>query len=164
MNIEQLAAELESAAPHDEQSLEQFRIRFLGSKNVLKDLYAAIKDIPNEQKRSYGLQVNALKERAEQKFLEAKTKLTTVNTGIKKEDLSKPSADTKVGAHHPLSLIRSEILSIFKRIGFRVLRGGLHQYDRMWNALFEECYFLKFLRMRSFVNPFYHEHLLQPSI
>jgi phenylalanyl-tRNA synthetase alpha chain len=123
MNIEQLAAELESAAPHDEQSLEQFRIRFLGSKNVLKDLYAAIKDIPNEQKRSYGLQVNALKERAEQKFLEAKTKLTTVNTGIKKEDLSKPSADTKVGAHHPLSLIRSEILSIFKRIGFEISEG-----------------------------------------
>ena len=64
MNIEVLSLELNQVQLQDEQALEQFRIRFLGSKNVLKDLYAAIKDIPNDQKRAYGQQVNALKERA----------------------------------------------------------------------------------------------------
>ena len=52
MNIEDLSLELSSVQLLDEQTLEQFRIRFLGSKNVLKDLYAAIKDIPNDQKRA----------------------------------------------------------------------------------------------------------------
>ena len=68
MNIEDLTLELSSVQLSDEQTLEQFRIRFLGSKNLLKDLYAAIKDIPNDQKRAYGQQVNALKERAEQVY------------------------------------------------------------------------------------------------
>ena len=52
MNIEDLSLELSNVQLPDEQTLEQFRIRFLGSKNVLKDLYAAIKDIPNDQKRA----------------------------------------------------------------------------------------------------------------
>ena len=68
MNIADLSLELSQVQIQDEHALEQFRIRFLGSKNVLKDLYAAIKDIPNDQKRAYGQQVNALKERAEQIF------------------------------------------------------------------------------------------------
>ena len=44
MNIEDLSLELSQVQLQDEQTLEQFRIRFLGSKNVLKDLYAAIKE------------------------------------------------------------------------------------------------------------------------
>ena len=123
MNIQDLAAELEQVSLQDEQTLEQFRIRFLGSKNVLKDLYAAIKDIPNEQKRAYGQQVNGLKERAEQLYLEAKTALGQTQKTGHQDDWSKPSEDPKVGAHHPLSLIRKEILSIFKRIGFEVSEG-----------------------------------------
>jgi len=123
MNIQDLAAELEQISLQDEQTLEQFRIRFLGSKNVLKDLYAAIKDIPNEQKRAYGQQVNGLKERAEQLYLEAKTALSQTQKTGHQDDWSKPSEDPKVGAHHPLSLIRKEIIGIFKRIGFEVSEG-----------------------------------------
>jgi phenylalanyl-tRNA synthetase alpha chain len=123
MNIEDLSLELNSVLLQDEQALEQFRIRFLGSKNVLKDLYAAIKDIPNDQKRAYGQQVNALKERAEQIFHEAKATLTHVKSTAPAEDLSKPVGDSKVGAHHPLSLIRREIIEIFNRVGFVVSEG-----------------------------------------
>ena len=123
MSIEELALELNSVQLQDEQSLEQFRIRFLGSKNVLKDLYAAIKDIPNDQKRAYGQQVNALKEQAEQIFHEAKAAMTEVSSTGPAEDLSKPVGDSKVGAHHPLSLIRREIIEIFNRVGFVVSEG-----------------------------------------
>ena len=105
MNIEVLSLELNQVQLQDEQVLEQFRIRFLGSKNVLKDLYAAIKDIPNDQKRAYGQQVNGLKERAEQIYHEAKAALTQTLSAGAAEDLSRPTGEAKVGAHHPLSLI-----------------------------------------------------------
>ncbi len=123
MNIEDLTLELSSVQLSDEQTLEQFRIRFLGSKNLLKDLYAAIKDIPNDQKRAYGQQVNALKERAEQVYHEAKAALVQTQSVGPEEDLTRPASDPKVGAHHPLSLIRREIIEIFNRIGFVVSEG-----------------------------------------
>jgi phenylalanyl-tRNA synthetase alpha chain len=123
MNIEVLSLELNQVQLQDEQALEQFRIRFLGSKNVLKELYAAIKDIPNDQKRAYGQQVNALKERAEQIYNEAKAALTQTQAMGTAEDLSRPAGAVKVGAHHPLSLIRREIIEIFNRVGFVVSEG-----------------------------------------
>ena len=123
MNIEDLSLELSSVQLLDEQTLEQFRIRFLGSKNVLKDLYAAIKDIPNDQKRAYGQQVNTLKERAEQVYHEAKAALTQTQSVGPEEDLTRPAGDPQVGAHHPLSLIRREIIEIFNRVGFVVSEG-----------------------------------------
>ena len=123
MSIEELSLELNSVQLQDEQALEQFRIRFLGSKNVLKDLYAAIKDIPTDQKRAYGQQVNVLKEQAEQIFHGAKAAMTEVRSTGPAEDLSKPVGDAKVGAHHPLSLIRREIIEIFNRVGFVVSEG-----------------------------------------
>lgn len=123
MTIEELALELKSTQLQDQQVLEQFRIRFLGSKNVLKDLYAAIKDIPNEQKRAYGQQVNALKELAEQIYHEAKASLATTQQEGPAIDLTRPAGDTRVGAHHPLSLIRREIIEIFNQIGFVVSEG-----------------------------------------
>jgi phenylalanyl-tRNA synthetase alpha chain len=123
MNIEDLSLELSNVQLPDEQTLEQFRIRFLGSKNVLKDLYAAIKDIPNDQKRAYGQQVNALKERAEQVYHESKAALTQTQSVGPEEDLTRPAGDPQVGAHHPLSLIRREIIEIFNRVGFVVSEG-----------------------------------------
>jgi|GEM_PF-5988103 phenylalanyl-tRNA synthetase alpha chain len=91
MNIADLSLELSQVQIQDEHALEQFRIRFLGSKNVLKDLYAAIKDIPNDQKRAYGQQVNALKERAEQIFHEKKTALAQVQQVGAQQDHSRPA-------------------------------------------------------------------------
>lgn len=123
MNIEDLSLELSNVQLPDEQTLEQFRIRFLGSKNVLKDLYAAIKDIPNDQKRAYGQQVNALKERAEQVYHESKAALIQTQSVGPEEDLTRPAGDPQVGAHHPLSLIRREIIEIFNRVGFVVSEG-----------------------------------------
>lgn len=123
MNIEDLSKELSSVAIQNQTELEQFRIRFLGSKNILKDLYAALKDIPNEQKRAYGQQVNELKQQAEAIFAASKAALAVSDNQTQKDDLTKPAADPNVGSHHPLSLIRREIIEIFNRIGFVVSEG-----------------------------------------
>ena len=41
-------------------TLEEFRIKYLGSKGLLKDLFNELKTVPNEIKRDSGQQVNAL--------------------------------------------------------------------------------------------------------
>ena len=61
-------AEIAEAVVNSAEELEQFRIRFLGSKNILKELFAAIKEVPNEQKKEFGQKVNELKTLAQERF------------------------------------------------------------------------------------------------
>ena len=51
--LKSLINEIETVSITDETALETFRIRFLGSKNILKPLSASIRDVPNEQKKGF---------------------------------------------------------------------------------------------------------------
>lgn len=106
------------------ESVESFRIKYLGSKNILKDLYAELKSVANEQKKEIGQGINDLKSTAEERYKAAKSK--GQNSSGKSEstiDLSRPAEEVTLGARHPLAVIRNEIIEIFGRIGFSVSEG-----------------------------------------
>ena len=69
-NIQELKKEVEGSAVNNAAELEAFRIRFLGTKNVLKDVFSEIKNVPNELKKEFGQRVNELKQLAENRFAE----------------------------------------------------------------------------------------------
>lgn len=108
----------------DAATLEQFRIKFLGSKGLLKDLFAEFKNVPNEQKKEFGQVINTLKTTCEDKVkgiqdaLESKVE----NIGMY-GDLSRPSEPTIIGSRHPISLVKNQIIDIFSTIGFNVSDG-----------------------------------------
>src|SRR5690606_14416273 len=91
--------------------------------NVLKDLYKELKDVPNESKKEVGQAINELKKQAEEKFESAKRNTGSHGRKKKKVDLSRPADYIELGARHPLSVIRNEIIEIFSRIGFSVSEG-----------------------------------------
>lgn len=123
-NLEDIKKEIESFAIGNAAELEQFRIRFLGSKNILKDVFTAIKDVANDQKKNYGQQVNALKSLAEQKFESFSTQFNAKQKGEKKFiDLSLPVDTKNPGARHPITIVRDELVQIFNRIGYVVMEG-----------------------------------------
>ncbi len=107
----------------DAAALEQFRIRFLGSKGLIKDLFGALKDVPGDQKREAGQLVNALRAEIEAYFDENKQRLESSSTKAEKLDFSRPAATRPIGSRHPLSLVRSQIIEIFSRIGYAVSEG-----------------------------------------
>jgi phenylalanyl-tRNA synthetase alpha chain len=115
--------EIELAEVDNNESLEMFRINFLGSKNILKELYKELKDVPNDEKKEVGQAINLLKQQAENKFENAKKTGFRVGKRKKRIDLSKPAEVAELGARHPLSVIRNEIIEIFSRIGFSVSEG-----------------------------------------
>jgi phenylalanyl-tRNA synthetase alpha chain len=123
MDIQEIEKEIKEAGIKTAEELEAFRIKYLGSKNVLKDLFARIKEVPNEQKKAFGQQVNALKELAQSKFSEVQDALQDNNASFEKLDLTLPGIPSKVGTRHPLTLTMEEIVNIFKRIGFNVSEG-----------------------------------------
>jgi len=108
----------------DNNQLEQFKIEFLGSKGILKDLYGELKNVPNENKKEVGQHINALRQLAEETYQINKEKLESGGkTNADEIDFSRPGDSFEIGARHPLSLVRSEIIDIFSRIGFTVSEG-----------------------------------------
>ena len=122
--IETLQEEVQQFEVKDAQALEAYRIKFLGAKGAIKDLYGFLKTVPNEQKREVGQQINELRELAEEKFNSAKEKLEdSAQSTQEKIDFSRPGQPFEIGARHPLSLVRSEIIDIFNRIGYTISEG-----------------------------------------
>ena len=123
MDIQEIEKEIKNAGIKTAEELEAFRIKFLGSKNVLKDLFSKIKEVPNDQKKAFGQQVNALKNLAQDKFNEVQEAFQDKESGGDHLDLTLPGIPSKVGTRHPLTLTMEEIVNIFKRIGFNVSEG-----------------------------------------
>jgi phenylalanyl-tRNA synthetase alpha chain len=121
--IDHLLAEVQSFTAENAEALEQFRIRFLGRKGQLQDLFEEFKTLSSEQKRDVGQLLNVLKNAAQEKVNTLKETFESGETAASDNDLSKPVNFIEVGSRHPLSLVRSEIIRIFSRLGFSVNEG-----------------------------------------
>lgn len=104
--------------------LEQFRIKFLGTKGIIKDVFDEFKAVSPEEKRSLGKVLNEFKQLAEAKYQLLKDQggviEKTADSGL---DLTLPGEGFEVGARHPLALVRKEIVEIFNKLGFVVAEG-----------------------------------------
>jgi len=131
-SINSIKKEIETFSITDAESLEQFRIKFIGSKGIIKNLFSQIKDISPERKKEFGQTVNAVKQLAEQKFAD-KQSVNSSNSKKQKTDidLSAPGVPTALGSRHPLSIVRNQIIDIFGRIGFTISEGPEIESD--WN-------------------------------
>ncbi len=122
--INQYTVEINNFQPADAAELETFRIRFLGTKGLIKDLFDQFKTVSAEEKRSMGKGLNEFKQLAEAKYLTLKEQLDAQpEKSASKEDLTLPGTGFQLGSRHPLSLVRNEIIDIFKRLGFVVAEG-----------------------------------------
>ena len=125
--IEHIHKLIEEAEAFNTQSLEEveaFRIRFLAKKGLLTDLFAGFKEVPNEQKKDFGQAINKLKSTAQDKVSELKQSLSnSTNDSAVFGDLSRPGEPFEIGARHPISLVKNQIIDIFSRIGFNVSEG-----------------------------------------
>jgi len=120
--VNQIKSQIEEATPATKEEIEQFRIRFVGSKNILKPLFGEIRHVENERKKEYGQLVNAVKQLAEQKVkaLKDASESAAEDTAGQDIDLSAPAEPLTLGAHHPISITMNRIVDIFSRIGFTV--------------------------------------------
>jgi len=121
--VEDLQSEIQAFEVNTKEQLESFRIKFIGSKGALKELFGELKSVPNEDKKVAGNLINTLKQVTELVFNTRKEELETVEEAKESIDYSRPGEPAELGAHHPISLVRSEIISIFERIGYTVSEG-----------------------------------------
>jgi phenylalanyl-tRNA synthetase alpha chain len=123
-NAKQMLADIESASIPDAAVLEQFRIKYLGSKNIVKDLFAKIKEVPNEQKKEFGQVINSVKTKAEEKYNSLKTQFESKQSYQAADlDLTLPGYPLELGSRHPVSIVRKRLIDLFGKIGFTVAEG-----------------------------------------
>ena len=122
--IKEHIKEAQGFITEDKSTLEEFRIKYLGSKGLLKDFFAEFKNVPNEQKKEFGQVVNELKNTAEEKVKSIQEVLESKTESINLfGDLSRPGNPINIGSRHPISLVKNQILDVFSTIGFNVSEG-----------------------------------------
>ncbi|MEZ4720889.1 MAG: phenylalanine--tRNA ligase subunit alpha [Flavobacteriales bacterium] len=121
--IESLVNELDKATANTLEEAEQFRIKYLGSKGLFKDLFNEFKSVSPEEKRLFGKTINELKAKAESLVEGWKSQYSADSSKKSDLDLTRPGMINEPGARHPISLIKDEIIDIFRSIGFSVAEG-----------------------------------------
>ena len=120
--IDELLNEVSQFHSVVKDEIEQFRIKYNGKKGILNDLFEQFKSVPNDQKKEYGQKINILKQNIIAKLEELKSSSSN-ETAAEKEDLTRPAFPLELGARHPISLVKNQIIDIFKSIGFAVSDG-----------------------------------------
>lgn len=120
--IDELLNEVNQFHSVVKDEIEQFRIKYNGKKGILNDLFEQFKSVPNDQKKEYGQKINILKQNIIAKLEELKGS-SSKETAAEKEDLTRPAFPLELGTRHPISLVKNQIIDIFKSIGFAVSDG-----------------------------------------
>jgi phenylalanyl-tRNA synthetase alpha chain len=102
---------------------EQFRIQYLGTKGLIKNLMGEMKSVPADKKKEAGQLLNELKLLAEEKWELLKQQNGSHEKKGSGIDLSLPGDELTAGSRHPISIVRNRIVSIFQRLGFSIAEG-----------------------------------------
>ena len=106
------------------EEAEAFRIKYLGTKGLVKEVMGEMKNVAADKKREFGQIMNEFKLFAEAKYDDLKAATSAeAPAAIDEADLSLPADALPLGSRHPISLVRNRIVSIFQRLGFAVAEG-----------------------------------------
>lgn len=121
--IKKYIEEVESFTAQNAAEVEAFRIKFLGKKGILNDLFVEFKSVPNEQKKEFGQVVNQLKNAATDKVNSLNESFSGGSEAKSELDLTRPGEITELGSRHPINITKNRIIDIFSRIGFTLSDG-----------------------------------------
>ena len=122
-DIKKYKEKLSSLEIKDEKEHEQFRLEYLSKKGIVQTLFFKLKEVPNDQKKILGQQINELKILANKIYDESKNNFSSNYIFQNFEDLSKPVQLLKLGSRHPISIVKNKIIDIFLKIGFDISEG-----------------------------------------
>lgn len=122
--IKQIATLKTEINAFSESDAEGFRIKYLGTKGLVKAIMGEMKNVAAENKKDAGQLLNEFKNFAEAKYesLKVSTNNEQRTTG-NDIDLTLPADPLPLGSRHPISLVKNKIISIFQRLGFAVAEG-----------------------------------------
>ena len=121
--IQQLTSEIENLHASTAAEVEALRIKYLSKKGLVSALFNDFRDLSVEQKKEFGSSLNKLKDFATEKLQSLRNSVEMAEDTAIGIDLTRTATPVKLGTRHPLSLVREEIIDIFRRLGFTIAEG-----------------------------------------
>lgn len=123
-DIDRVLAEIEALDCKTYKEVEEARVRFLGKKGEVSVLFDEFRGVDKEVKKELGRPLNELKQAAQAKIDSFKASIgeDCAEQGPK-NDLSMPGDRLELGSRHPVSIVRQEIVDIFRKFGYDVAEG-----------------------------------------
>lgn len=111
----------------DLKTLKEFRNKFLSKNGSITSLMQNLKDLPLEEKKTFGFEVNNFKKEAENKIssLEKEFEEQKIKQDLKKEhlDITISPREFEEGLIHPMTKVKKELQDIFQSMGFSIANG-----------------------------------------
>jgi phenylalanyl-tRNA synthetase alpha chain len=121
--IQKLLTEVNSWTANGSEELEALRIKYLSKKGEISQLFNDFRLVPNDQKRQVGQLLNELKNNAQNRLNELKSRFESSGLTDSDADYSRSASPEYIGTRHPLSIVKNEIVAIFARLGFTIAEG-----------------------------------------
>ncbi len=128
--IQELMQQVQDMQAQSTEQMEALRIKYLSKKGEITELFNQFREVPKEEKKELGMQLNALRTMAESKLQEMKEVFEAQKAAEDKPDLTRTPEPIPLGTRHPLSLTKEEIIDIFSRLGFTVAEGPEVEDDK----------------------------------
>ena len=123
-DIDQILAEINDLKCKTQKEVEDARVRFLGKKGEVTRLFEEFRTVAPELKREFGKSLNELKQAVAARIDEMKANVGADEAASgPKQDLSMPGEPYELGSRHPVSIVRKEIVDIFRKFGYDVAEG-----------------------------------------
>ena len=118
----------------DMNKLNDLKVKYLGKKGIITELNSEIRNVPNEEKKEFGMKVNELRNRFNEFYDSTKEKIEQVELNKKLEseaiDISLPSTKIPVGAPNILEKLIEEVEELFMSMGYDVVDGPEIEEDK----------------------------------
>lgn len=121
--VKEYLEQVEAFSSTDPQEIETFRVSYAGKKGILNDLFASFREVPVEEKKAFGQELNKLKEAVTTKVKELQTQSRVGASKMRISDPSRTAFPIDTGNRHPLAVVKNRIIDIFTQIGFRISEG-----------------------------------------
>lgn len=134
--IESLLKEVSTLTASNADEIEQLRLKYLSKKGEINALIADFRNVAADQKKTVGVKINELKQLAIDKINELKQQTETVESQKDDIDLTRTAYPIPLGTRHPLTIVKNEIIDIFRRMGFTLADGpeiddDLHVFTKL---------------------------------
>lgn len=118
----------------DLQKLNNLKVEYLGKSGRITELSKMMKDLPNEEKKDFGMLLNELRTKFNNLYEEYKnnleTKLLNEKLSSEKIDVTLPGTKINFGAPNILEHIIEEIEELFISMGYDVVDGPEIEEDK----------------------------------
>lgn len=122
--INKIKEEVAAATASTAEAVEELRIKYLSKKGAVSALMADFRTVPAESKREVGQKLNELKNFVTERINTLKEQLSAgADNDASLIDLTRSATPYPVGARHPLSIVKNDIIRIFAGMGFTIAEG-----------------------------------------